>query len=86
MATKTAFPPEVMAALQSQTKFGNQAKKTTDPFASFAGPPGRYFARLQRIVVTFDKKDKSAIFTIVLTCLATVPDASSNSLYLYPHG
>ena len=79
MATKTAFPPDVTAALQSQTKFANQAKKATDQFASFAGPPGRYFARLQRITITFDKTDRSAVFNFFNTCLAAIPDSASSS-------
>lgn len=79
MATKTAFPPEVMAALKKQTKYANAAKRSSDPFKTFEGPIGRYFARLQRIGVTFSKKDGSANFVALNTCLATVPDSSASS-------
>lgn len=79
MATKTAFPPEVMAALRTQTKFAQQAKKSVSQFASFSGPPARYFARFQRISLTFSKKDGSAIFNCFHTCLASCPDSSSDT-------
>lgn len=80
MATKTAFPPEVMAALQKQTRFAIQSKKAVDPFASFAGPPDRYFARLQRMSVSFDKGTGDPKFNFFHTCLATIPSSSSASI------
>lgn len=77
MATKTAFSPEVMAALKNQVSYIKKTKTATDPFSNFSGPIGRYYARTQRIAVTFERKDQSPIFTFVHSCLAQIPDASS---------
>lgn len=73
------LPPDIMAALNQSATVITQAKNSTNPFETFAGPPGRYYARLRKVGITRDKKTGKPIFTFLCACLAKAPDATSAS-------
>jgi hypothetical protein len=78
-ASKSVINPEAMARLRKDTKFAVSAKKAVNQFSNFGGPPGRYFARLQRLDFRFHKEKGHPCFTFYHTCLAKCPDSGSDS-------
>lgn len=78
-SAKSVINPEAMARLRKDTKFAMSAKKAVNQFNNFAGPPGRYFGRLQRVDFRFHKTDGHPCFTFYHTCLAKCPDSGSDS-------
>lgn len=76
MASST-IDPRVLGLLARDGGLIKIAKDETNPFQSFAGPPGRYYARLIRLDVTSDKKTQNPKFTWVYGVLAGIPDVSS---------
>lgn len=78
-AQKSVINAEAMARLRKDTKFAMSAKKAVSQFNNFAGPVGRYFARLQRLDFRFHKTGGHPCFTFYHTCLARCPDAGSDS-------
>ncbi len=73
------LPPNIMAALNQSATVITQAKNSTNPFETFAGPPGRYYARLRKVGINVDKKTGKPVFTFLCACLAKAPDATSAS-------
>ncbi|CAB4176128.1 hypothetical protein UFOVP991_6 [uncultured Caudovirales phage] len=78
-ATKSVINAESMARLKKDTKFAMKAKTATNQFNNFSGPPGRYFARLQRLDFRFHKNLGHPCFTFYHTCLAQCPDSGSDT-------
>ena len=78
-STKSVINPEAMARLRKDTKFAMSAKKAVNQFNNFSGPPGRYFARLQRLDFRFHKTGGHPCFTFYHTCLAKCPDVGSDT-------
>lgn len=78
-ATKSVINAESMARLKKDTKFAMKAKTATNQFNNFSGPPGRYFARLQRLDFRFHKNLGHPCFTFYHTCLAKCPDSGSDT-------
>lgn len=77
MATQE-FSPDIIAALRKAAPIVQKAKTAVNPFATFAGPDGRYYARLKKIIVGLNK-DSKITFTFFNTCLSKCPDSQSNS-------
>lgn len=78
-SAKSVINPEAMARLRKDTKFAMKAKTATNQFNNFSGPPGRYFARLQRLDFRFHKTAGHPCFTFYHTCLAQCPDSGSDT-------
>lgn len=79
MAQHQQLPPELLAVLKSETAIVKQAKNSTSDFKTFAGPPGNYFARLQRLSLTKNKTSGKIQINHFLTALVKCPDSQSNN-------
>lgn len=77
--TQITLTPELAEMLGKATPIVKDAKSAINPFASWDGPLGRYYARLRRILIGKNKKDGTPKFTFIHTCLATCPDSGSSS-------
>jgi hypothetical protein len=77
MAQASAFSAELMNKLETETKFIEAASKAVSPFARFPGPDGKYYAKLQRILWTIDKKSGCFKVTLTVMTLAFVESGSS---------
>lgn len=72
VAQNVSFSPDFIAKLDNKARFIQTAAKAVSMFAKFPGPDGRYYARLVKILGSFDKKDQSLIVTAAYVIIASV--------------
>lgn len=77
VAKKSVFTSEALAVLDKKAGILKTAKDTTNPFANWKGPIGKYYARLRLISGKASKKPGAIDLIFVHTCLARLPDSSS---------
>jgi hypothetical protein len=79
VAKKSVFTSEALAVLDKKAGILKTAKDTTNPFANWKGPIGKYYARLRLISGKASKKPGAIDLIFVHTCLARLPDSSSTT-------